>query len=726
MSGRLSRSLVMFAVCLSLAGIVSHAATPQAPGAPPRPQFGARTEAVLVDVSVTDDKGHPITDLTREDFQVFEDGALQRILTFALHPGSAGAPPGGRRAGADRTGDPTTTAQQGGGSSRLVALVFERLSPEGRRLATQAAKQFVGDMAADEFAGVFVIDQTLLTVAPYTSDHDRLNGAIDKVAHMASTLLQGERNAQLDQSGLAVDMPWVAGADSPGRPATSMPWSDPVENAAKASNIDRRLLPVLLRMERSYQDLVYEMQGRTSMNALLALVDAVGSVNGRKAVLLFAEGLTVPPSAEAKYRAIIDTANNKNVTVYSLDAAGLRVHSKQSETAMNVLQIGGMGVGDAPHGDKYLKALEDNERNLKLDPAVSLGILASETGGLLINNTNDLSKGVRRIDGHWRNFYLLSYSPPTAAQDGSFRKLSVLVSRPGVRVRARSGYRALPTSDAGPVQAYEVPALAAISAHPSPQDFAVDAGAFSAPMPGQPGLIAVLANIPGQSVSLRAAPDGKTFEGEVVVVAHVGAGPTDLPRKLSQQYQLRGNTDRVKETRLKRLLFFRTTEVLPGEHDVAVSVYDGPAQRSSVIHNTVRVPAPSPTLIGDLVLIDHAEPLNTGAQDTVNPFASDKLSFIPTRNATVHRSERQEVNFALAVVLDPKAPVPLATLSLVQQGAALATIPLALPTPGKDGRLLVAGRVPLAKITPGEYELAVAIGQGGGTQLRRTPLIVEP
>ena len=74
----------------------------------------------------------------------------------------------------------------------------------------------------------------------------------------------------------------------------------------------------------------------------------------------------------------------------------------------------------------------------------------------------------------------------------------------------------------------------------------------------------------------------------------------------------------------------------------------------------------------------------------------------------------------------PRRRSPSAILSLVEQGAALATIPLALATVGKGGRLLVVVRVPLAKVNPGEYELAVTIGQGDSAQLRRTALIVEP
>ena len=75
------------------------------------------------------------------------------------------------------------------------------------------------------------------------------------------------------------------------------------------------------------------------MNALLALVDSLGALPGRKTVVYFCEGLTVAPAVEAKFRSIIATANRKNVSVYALDAAGLRAHSKQAETARELTAL---------------------------------------------------------------------------------------------------------------------------------------------------------------------------------------------------------------------------------------------------------------------------------------------------------------------------------------------------------------------------------------------------
>jgi hypothetical protein len=62
---------------------------------PQQPIF--RVNLVRVDVIVTDGKGTPITGLTQDDFEVFEDGQRQAIDSFKLwsQPGAAA----GRRAG---------------------------------------------------------------------------------------------------------------------------------------------------------------------------------------------------------------------------------------------------------------------------------------------------------------------------------------------------------------------------------------------------------------------------------------------------------------------------------------------------------------------------------------------------------------------------------------------------------------------------------------------------
>jgi Ca-activated chloride channel family protein len=69
------RQLTLFA-CVVLASTVV------VPGAAQTPRFRARTDAVTVAVTVTDSVGRIITGLTKDDFEVFEDGIREEISQF--------------------------------------------------------------------------------------------------------------------------------------------------------------------------------------------------------------------------------------------------------------------------------------------------------------------------------------------------------------------------------------------------------------------------------------------------------------------------------------------------------------------------------------------------------------------------------------------------------------------------------------------------------------------
>src|SRR5262245_15065573 len=79
--------LVLLLVPLAVLGLAGHPAAQAKPDptqAKPdqSPRFGARTDAVVVDVTVVDRKGRPVTTLTQSDFDVFEDNVPQTILSF--------------------------------------------------------------------------------------------------------------------------------------------------------------------------------------------------------------------------------------------------------------------------------------------------------------------------------------------------------------------------------------------------------------------------------------------------------------------------------------------------------------------------------------------------------------------------------------------------------------------------------------------------------------------
>jgi VWFA-related protein len=696
-------------------------ASAQQPAQPERPaRYETATSAVVVDVVARDRKG-PVTDLTQADFEVYEDGTLQQVATFerrapdalatAVHgvPSPSGAP------GAS-TAPPV-----------VVALAWDRLTPEARALAHKAAQTFLGQRQPSELVGVFITDQSLRVVEGYTTDATKLKTAVDRVAGTATSQTTREGNTMRDNRNPHPSIPVTAGAEfgATQTRAAQLPPMAAGQPADPAIAAELAMRQALDRMDRSYRDLQSNVEGQASMNALLALVDSLGTIPGRKTVVYFCEGLTVAPAVEAKFRSIIATANRKNVSIYALDAAGLRAHSKQRETAQELETLAASTLTGLERDDskKWSEDLERNEQLLKSDPSASLGILTDRTGGILIQNTNALDKGIGQINDDRRNYYALTYVPTNSVMDGTYRKIEVKVKRSGVTLRTRPGYLAVPANEAAPVLTFEAPALAAITATPRPSAFPVQARALSVPMPGNLGMTALIASFTGDAVTF--SEDGKTYAGEATVLARITDGAGAPLAKQSQQYQLTGQVDQLPQVRAGTLVFFRTPDLPPGEHKVAIAVHDGKGKRSSVVETGVEVPGGTSPVVGSLFVVARAERLDPkDASAATHPLAGGGVLLYPTFGDPISRKAQTEIAFALPMVVEAAAPAPSATLELLQKGQSLAQLPLPLDKPDEKGRLLQVGRLPSAAIPPGQYELRITITAGSNKIARSTALVL--
>src|SRR6186713_786356 len=72
-------------ISVSIAAAAAAALSAQAPPARQDiPTFREGVQLVEVDVIVTDRKGNPVRDLTKDDFEILEDGRTQSVRTFSL------------------------------------------------------------------------------------------------------------------------------------------------------------------------------------------------------------------------------------------------------------------------------------------------------------------------------------------------------------------------------------------------------------------------------------------------------------------------------------------------------------------------------------------------------------------------------------------------------------------------------------------------------------------
>ena len=95
-----------------------------------------------------------------------------------------------------------------------------------------------------------------------------------------------------------------------------------------------------------------------------------------------------------------------------------------------------MGTKELPARGPPVK----NQRATITAATSSIETVAENTGGVAIVNRNDFETVVPRILRENGSYYLLGYESPNLKADGRLRTINVKVNRPGVTVRARSGY----------------------------------------------------------------------------------------------------------------------------------------------------------------------------------------------------------------------------------------------------------------------------------------------
>jgi VWFA-related protein len=407
------------------------------------------TAGVLVDVTVVDKDGHPVTDLTASDFEVSEDGKAQQIISATLMRNgvpariAAGASPRGSSSQPATSGPPSTSAAPPP-IPTVTAILFDSLSADARPFAVKAAAQFVSSMALPtEYGGVFQSGLSLNTVQPFTNRTADLRAAIDRVAITPTSNLsvdEERKRASLRTQGLDPATPVTGGAEY-GQGWTTVAEREQRLYGGEGDPSESLLTQMALRMEDGYKHFLSEYEGDGALSGLRSAVTAMAPLPGRKSILYFTEELPITSRLKSKFDALIGEANRANISVYTVDAAGLRVHSKEQEVGQGVKLSGDQGLGDARRSDGgWTKDLEQQEQNLTSRPAAVLSRLANETGGFMIDNTNDLGKGVARMQVDRTIYYLLGYQPTNAAMDGKFRKVGVKVKRGKYTVRARPGY----------------------------------------------------------------------------------------------------------------------------------------------------------------------------------------------------------------------------------------------------------------------------------------------
>ena len=688
---------------------------------PERQAVSSTATAILVDAVVRDRNLRLVTDLSAADFELSEDGVAQTIDSFTRVTRGGGIGVGVAWKTPDRTIAVTPTAPLEATGAPIedaatIALVYDHLSPDSLSLAQKATLDYVPLSGDSEVrVGVFAGDVGVRVLQFYTKDRAAVRQAVrnivpvgmieERKAERADQLLA--RRRELDTQTTTATAGAAAGAST-----------GVAQNAGEIGQREMELAMVRteMNMMRVFDDFDRAQKGSETAGVLLSVVQSLSIYPGRKTVVFFSEGLPVTPVLSTRLDSVIDAANRANVTAYAVDAKGLRATSSLADARKEMTNFAEeralqTALGSTRSDQPLTMAFERVEDTIRLDSRTGLAKLAEETGGFLVEQSNDLSSAFRRIDEDNRFHYLLTYSPKNASLDGRFRSIKVGVKRSGARVFARKGYRALRTAPAADTGSYETPALAMLDRGPLPNAFPVHAAAFSFPDPSRPGLSPVAVHVATSSLQFSLDASRATYSAQTAVVVRIRDRDGRPVQTLSQQYLLTGDAKDVEAAKNGEILFYREPDLEPGVYTIETIVLDAAANRGSARTATLTVPAAAPSGslgMSSLVLVSRSEEIADANARGTSPLSVGRTLLYPNLGEPIVNGPSRELPFYFA--LYGNAAGAAASAQLLRNGRVLAEAPVQLAA-SAEPRVQHVGRFPIAALPPGNYELRIRVGE---------------
>jgi len=552
----------------------------------PTPAFRSNVSVVVVDVVVRDRNGAIVRGLTAADFDVREDNRPQSIRSFDFEEVTT-APPAGPAAPAllaaatapqPANAPPPALRSQDLAGRRLLVLLFDlsSMQPDELDRAGQAAVEYVDrQMTGADLVAVATIDATLQVLSDFTADRDVVKRALASFTAV---------------DGVAFDTP-----------AAETAATDEAGGAAASGEYD-----------------LFNNDAR--LRAIKSLADALAPVEQKKAILYFSSGMTRSGSDnQVELRTAINAAVRANVSLYPVDTRGLQaVVPGGDATKASAFGPGAFSGRTVARQFDQLQASQE-----------TLQTLAADTGGHAFTDTNDFGEAFTQVIRDTSAYYLIGYSSSNEMKDGRFRRITVRVKTPGLRVEHRAGYyaerdfahtgrqdreRELQDQLASPVSATDIPVF-------------LSAGWFR--LTADRYFVPLSVAIPGNAAGARTRP------GELDVLAVVRDEQGRPVGRIRQTLKLAADTG------TKQVLYQSGLSLPPGRFTAKVVVRDNSGGAVGSFETGVFVPdlRRAPVKVSSVTLSTQLRPVES-RQRSENPLVRDGVEILPSLTHVVDRAQK--------------------------------------------------------------------------------------
>ncbi len=194
-------------------------------------------------------------------------------------------------------------------------------------------------------------------------------------------------------------------------------------------------------------------------------------------------------------------------------------------------------------------------------------------------------------------------------------------------------------------------------------------------------------------------------------------------RKVSQHYEVKGPLADIERAKQGSVIFYREPELPPGVYSMETVVHDAPSGKSTVRLGTVEVPKTDAGKLrmSSLILVKRGEKVPASDRRSGNPLLVNDVILYPNLGEPVSKAAK-EAAFYFAAYPASGGAAPEASIELLLDGKVIAQLPIPLATVDASGRIQQTGRLPLAQLTPGTYDLRAVVKQGAEQVSRSTML----
>ena len=516
-------------------------------------------------VYVTDKKGRAVTNLTKDDFEIFQDGDLKQITNFKLYTDEVVRSELGVTTGLDiPEPSPIPDATAAGGPQPIHLVLYidnQNLDPLDRNRILSQTRDFIRTSLHPPAQMMVVAYQRSFEVLQeFTSDPSQ----VLKAMRIVRTYTGGRTERDSSRQDIVDRIQRLRSEQRSGSTGSR----------AGSSSGSGEWNEIYNMIENYARESVNDLQ--FTLDSLRQIITSLTGLPGKKGVIYVSNGLPMIPGMELFYEAsksmndstilskmfefdrsriykqLAATANAQDVTLYTIDASGLSLY----------------GMGSAEYSTAADPMMSSIGRNNFTD---SLRYLADETGGIAIYNTNDIAPRLDFVTQDLYTYYSIGYPLQASGQDKVHRVKVKLRDDPAfsnyeIRYRPRFVEKSLETR----VQDRVVSSLV-FEIDENPMGLEVEAGTPAAATKDR-WLLPAHISFPLSSVAML--PEGDDFVARIVLF--VAARDTDGKKSdlVRQAHEIRVPASLYEDAQNKN--FGIDTQLLmeSGRYKIAIALLD--------------------------------------------------------------------------------------------------------------------------------------------------------